>query len=122
MIGAKLLIPKTLAKREFGKMANAQNEVVAAWRKAIFTSLPAKGYAGCRLLKAYVTTTDGPRRMLFLLQNSSGDSFFLMHRPKGDAVGDNMSYRNPRFAKVLQRAMETALADIEAGLFSLIER
>jgi hypothetical protein len=112
----------TIAKREFGKNKNAQDEVIAAWRKGIFTALPAKGRDGCRLLKAYVATANGPRRTLFLLQDASGDTVFLMHRPKGDGVGDNMSYKNPRFVAALNQSLAMALSDIENGAVTVIDR
>lgn len=119
---ASLLIPRTLAKRELGGDLAARAEVIAAWQKGVFDALPAKGVDGVRLLKAYVTTSRGPRRTLFLLQAASGDTVFLMHRPKGDPIGDNMSYRNPGFAKAVGKAMSRALRDIVAGAFDVVAR
>jgi hypothetical protein len=116
MAAGRLFLPRRIAKREL-RDAAARAEVVAAWRKGVFADLPAKGVAGCRLLKAYVTTTRGPRRTLYLLQDASGDAVFLMHRPKGDPVGDNMAYANPDFRKAVDKAIETAAEDIEAGEF-----
>ncbi len=97
----------------------ARDEIVGAWRKSVFDELPAKGVAGCRLLKAYVTSARGPQRTLFLLQAASGDTVFLMHRPKGDPIGDNMSYGNPAFGKAVDTAMSQALRDIVAGEFDV---
>ena len=96
--------------------------MIAAWRKGVFAELPAKGVDGCRLLKAYVTTPRGPRRTLFLLQSQSGDTVFLMHRRKGDPVGDNMGYANPAFRTELRKVMRIAAEDIEAGAFEAVER
>jgi hypothetical protein len=42
---------------------------------------------GCRLLRAQVTTPGGLHRTLFLLQSQTGDTVFLVPRPKGDPVG-----------------------------------
>jgi hypothetical protein len=107
----RLLFPRNLARREFGQDLAVRDEIVGAWRKSIFAPLPAKGVAGCRLLKAYVTTARGPQRTLFLLQAASGDTVFLMHRPKGDPIG--------AFAKAVDQAMSQALRDIVAGDFDV---
>ncbi len=58
MAAGKLFRMRRIAKRELRDRA-ARDEVIAAWRKAVFDALPAKGVAGCRLLKAYVTTRTG---------------------------------------------------------------
>lgn len=118
----RLIIPHGLAKREFDGDGLAREEIIAAWRKSVFRVLPAKKVRGCRLLKAYVTTTRGPRRTLFLLQFASGDTVFLIHRPKGDPVGDNMSYKNAAFARAVDKAMTLALHDIERGQFDVVPR
>lgn len=121
MAAGRLFIARRIAKRELAE-AGARGEVVAAWRKAVFDRLPAKGVPGCRLLKAYVTTARGPRRTLYLLQDASGDTVLLMHRPKGDPVGDNMAYANPAFRSAVDKAITTAAEDIEAGHVEVVER
>lgn len=121
MAAGRLFIARRIAKREL-RDGGARDEVVAAWRKAVFDRLPAKGVAGCRLLKAYVTTARGPRRTLYLLQDASGDAVLLMHRPKGDPVGDNMAYANPVFRAAVDKAITTAAEDIEAGEFEAVDR
>lgn len=119
---ARLFLPRRLVKSELDSSDRAIDEVLAAWRKGIFATMPAKEANACRLLKAYVTTPGGPRRTLFLLQSQSGDTVFLMHRPKGDPVGDNMAYGNPVFRTALRKVMRVAAEDIEAGAFDVIER
>jgi hypothetical protein len=121
MAAGRLFIARRIAKREFAD-AGARAEVVAAWRKAVFDRLPAKGVPGCRLLKAYVTTARGPRRTLYLLQDASCDAILLMHRPKGDPVGDNMAYANPAFQRAVNKAIATAADDIEVGHVEVVER
>jgi hypothetical protein len=121
MPAGRLFLPRRIAKREL-RDDDARDVVVAAWRKSVFDRLPAKGVAGCRLLKAYVTTARGPRRTLYLLQDASGDAVLLMHRPKGDPVGDNMAYANPDFRAAVDKAIATAAEDIEAGEFETVER
>ena len=118
----RLLLPHTLLARELGGERGDRDDVVAAWQKRIFAELPAKGIKGARLLKAYVTSSRGARRTLFLLQVASGDTVFLMHRRKGDAVGDNMSHRNPAFVRAVDAAMAVALADINRKKFDIVER
>ena len=121
MTVGKLILSHRLAKREL-QDAGARQDVIAAWRKSIFAEMPAKGISGCRLLKAYVTTRRGPRRTLYLLQNGSGDTIFLMHRPKGDPIGDNMSYGNPSFKAAIDKAMIIARDDIMAKAYDIEER
>lgn len=119
---ARLLLPRTLAARELGRERGDRDDVIAAWQKRVFAELPAKGVKGAHLLKAYVTTGRGARRTLFLLQVASGDTVFLMHRRKGDVVGDNMSHRNPAFVRAVETAMETALEDIRRQQFDVVQR
>lgn len=118
----RLVLPRSLARRELGDSEVARAEVVAAWRKGIFAEMPAKDVRARRLLKAYVTAPGGPRRTLFLLQALSGDTVFLMHRPKGDPVGDNMAYVNPAFRAAIRKVLRIAAEDIEAGAFEVFER
>ena len=68
-----------------------------------------------------MTTPRGPRRTLYLFQNASGDSIFLMHRPKGDPIGDNMAYTNQDFRSAVDKATRAAAEDMEAGEFEVIE-
>jgi hypothetical protein len=119
MATGRLFLTRHAAKREIKDEA-ARAEVISAWRKGIFDPLPAKGVPGCRLLKAYVTTPRGPRRTLYLLQDVTGDAIFLMHRPKGDPVGDNMAYVNVAFRKAVGKSIIMATNDIEAGDFEIV--
>lgn len=121
MAAGRLFIARRIAKRELAE-PGAREAVVAAWRKAVFDRLPAKGVNGCRLLKAYLTTTRGPRRTLYLLQDASGDAMLLMHRPKGDPIGDNMAYANPAFRSAVDKAIATATKDIETGYVEVVDR
>ena len=108
--------------RELGREPSDRDDVIGAWQQRVFAELPAKGVSGARLLKAYVTTSRGARRTLFLLQVASGDTVFLLHRRKGDAFGDNMSHRNPAFVRAVEGALAMALADIRAMRFDVVER
>lgn len=121
MATGRLFLTRRASKRELPD-ETARAEVIATWRKGIFDALPAKGVPGCRLLKAYVTTMRGPRRTLYLLQDVTGDAIFLMHRPKGDPVGDNMAYVNAEFRKAVDKAILLATNDIEAGNFEIVVR
>ena len=121
MATGRLFLPQRIAKRELPDAA-ARDEVIAAWRKGIFDLLPAKNVAGCRLLKAYITTSRGPRRTLYLLQDATGDTILLLHRPKGDPIGDNMAYGNPDFRTAVKKVIALAAKDIESGEFEVVER
>jgi hypothetical protein len=50
----------------------------------------------------------------------TGDAIFLMHRPKGDPVGDNMAYVNVAFRKAVGKSIIMATNDIEAGDFEIV--
>jgi hypothetical protein len=112
--GQRLVIPRSLAKREFGNDPGDRQTIIDAWRKGIFNALPAKGHAHRELLKAYVTTGKGARRILYVLDHGGGDIVFLMYRSKGDPIGANMSYKNPAFKSEVNKALGRFVADANA--------
>ena len=70
---------------------------------------------GTRLLKAYATTKQGPRRILYLLVVQEKDLFVLFHRPKQDDIGANMSPKNPAFSSALTKHLDLLRDDLAAG-------
>ena len=79
--------------------------------------LPAK----TRLLKAYATSSAGPRRIVWLLQVAEGDLFFLFCRGKNDAVGENITLKNPEFGTALKKHLKLLAADIAARAWTELE-
>ena len=76
---------------------------------------------GTRLLKAYATSTRGPRRIVFLLEVGGGDLFLLFYRDKTDKIGANITIKNKAFKLQLWKHLDDLLADIESGDFEVIK-
>lgn len=118
-----ILIPRSVFRKEFGK--KLPPEALAVFRRTARESLAeeirAKGApAGTKLLKAYATSSRGPRRLLYLLRVSSGHLLLLMYRDKSDSVGQNMSPTNPAFNAVLAKHLDLALADLASGRVEIV--
>lgn len=67
---------------------------------------------GSRLLKVYATTTQGARRIVFLVDVALGTGFFLFYRSKDDPIGKNISIKNPHFKKALHAYIDLLQKDI----------
>ncbi|MEK7563254.1 MAG: hypothetical protein AAB544_02570 [Patescibacteria group bacterium] len=81
-------------------------------------AVPIKGEAlpkGSRLVKLYVTTVEGARRIVFLVDVETGTGFFLFYRGKSDIIGKNISIKNPSFRKRLLQYLDLLQSDIAAG-------
>ena len=74
------------------------------------------------LKKIYLTSTGGAGRAVFLLQTSSGKSILVTIRLKNDKqVGANMTIKNPKFKKVLDKNLNLILLDLRNGDFEEYE-
>ena len=99
---AKKLFLKVKAKPELAVTISAK-------------SLP----AATKLYKIYATTAEGARRLLFFCRQTTPDKtgaslekwVLLFYRTKGDLIGDNMSHKNPAFAKALDKRLAAAIDD-----------
>ena len=113
-----LFIAERIRKREFGReIASADKEALLAGARVCLTaSIAGHGLPkGTRLLKAYATTKQGPRRILYLLVVQQRDLFVVFYRTKGDDVGTNMSPRNPAFSSALTKHLDLLRDDLAAG-------
>lgn len=113
-----LFIAERIRKREFGReIASADKEALLAGARVCLTaSIDGHGLPkGTRLLKAYATTKQGPRRILYLLVVQQRDLFVVFYRTKGDDVGANMSPRNPAFSSALTKHLDLLRDDLAAG-------
>ena len=72
-------------------------------------------------MKIYVTTTQGARRIVFLVDVATGTGFFLFYRGKNDKLGENISIKNPLFRERLSVYLNVLSADIAAGRFDVHE-
>ncbi len=113
-----LFIAERIRKREFGReIASADKEALLAGARVCLTaSIAGHGLPkGTRLLKAYATTKQGPRRILYLLVVQQRDLFVVFYRTKGDDVGANMSPRNSAFSSALTKHLDLLRDDLAAG-------
>ena len=113
-----LFIAERIRKHEFGReIAPADKEALLAGARVCLTaSIAGHGLPkGTRLLKAYATTKQGPRRILYLLVVQQRDLFVVFYRTKEDDVGANMSPRNPAFSSALTKHLDLLRDDLAAG-------
>ncbi len=113
-----LFISERIRKREFGReISSADKEtLLEGARVCLSASIAGHGLPkGTRLLKAYATTKQGPRRILYLLVVQENDFFVLFYRPKQDDVGANMSPKNPVFSSALTKHLDLLRVDLAAG-------
>lgn len=121
----KIVVAQSIRKREFGhgQMPPTDLEVILrAYAKGI--GIPLKGEAlprGSRLVKLHVTTAGGARRIVFLVDIKTGTGYFLFYRGKNDAIGKNITIKNPTFRKTLSRYLSLLHADMGADRFTAYE-
>ena len=113
-----LYIAERIRKREFGREISAADKesLLAGARVCLGASIAGHGLPkGTRLLKAYATTKQGPRRILYLLVVQEKDLFVLFYRTKQDDVGANMSPKNPAFNNALAKHLDLLRDDLAAA-------
>jgi hypothetical protein len=119
-----LVIAEGIRHREFGGEIPPLDLDVLKRSARASLAIPIKGEClpkGTRLLKAYATSTKGPRRIVYLLNVSGGDLFLLFYRGKNDEIGKNITLANEVFRKRLGKHLDLLLSDIEAGRVQIIE-
>jgi hypothetical protein len=113
-----LFIAERIRKREFGRGISSADKrtLLECARVCLTASIARHGLPkGTRLLKAYATTKQGPRRILYLLVVQERDLFVLFYRAKHDDVGANMSPKNPAFNSALTKHLDLLRDDLAAG-------
>lgn len=73
------------------------------------------------LIKIYVTTIEGARRLVLILDESIQVGHFLFYRKKEDPIGKNISIKNPEFKKALQQYLKLWDEDMEKDNFEIVE-
>ena len=121
----RLVLSKSICRREFGSesVPEADLEVLRRTMEPSLT-VPIKGDKlpkGSRLLKAYVTTARGPRRVVHLLAVADGTLFLLFYRDKSDPVGQNITIKNAAFRKQLHRHLDLMAEDLRKGSVAILE-
>ena len=119
-----LIVSHGIRDQEFGSAIPEEARVILqrTARVALATPIASRGLPpGTRLLKAYATSARGPRRVVYLLAVEASDLFLLFYRDKGDAVGANVSSKNPAFCKQLRKHLALLLEDIKANRVDVID-
>ncbi len=113
-----LIVSHKIRQKEFGAKISADelDALKRSTRVALATPIAGKGLpAGTRLLKAHATTSQGPRRIVYLLAVEDGSLFLLFYRDKADDVGANITPKNPAFVAQLKKHLSLLASDIETG-------
>lgn len=113
-----LFISERIRQREFGKSIPAVDKaaMIEGARVCLAEVIAGQGLLkGTRLLKAYATTRQGPRRILYLLVVAEGDLFVLLYRDKQDNVGANMSPKSVAFNSTLAKHLDLLRGDLVAN-------
>ena len=119
-----IVVSEQIRAQEFGRTipSEAREVLIRTARVALATPLAGQGLPpGTRLLKAYATSSQGPRRIVYLLAVDEGDLFLLFYRDKNDPVGENISPKNPVFQKQLKKHLRLLREDIEANRLDILE-
>ncbi len=121
----KLIITNSINKFEFEplKKAFSLDVIKIAARKSLHGlgdsiknsfKIPATS-----LSKIYLTSSAGAGRAVFLLQIDKEKSVLVIIRTKKDKqIGTNMTIKNPKFQKVLDKNLNLIIRDIEQGRYS----
>lgn len=119
-----LIIGDSIRQKEFGdSIPEADREVIVRSAK-VDLSTSVKGEKlpkGTRLLKAYATSKEGAKRIVFLLEVKQDDLFLLFYRDKNDSVGSNITLQNKAFKTQLGKHLDSLKKDIESERFEVIE-
>ena len=113
-----LFITERIREREFGREISVADKesLLEGARVSLGTSIAGHGLPkGTCLLKAYATTKQGPRRILYLFLVQEKDLFVIFYRTKQDELGANMSPNNPDFNHALSKHLDLLRDDLAAG-------
>lgn len=117
-----VVIAHSIRKKEFkrGNIPSADlRTILSGYAEGIFVIIKGESLPkGSRLIKLYVTTVQGARRIVFLVDVETGTGFFLFFRGKNDEIGKNISIKNPAFKKRLLQYLNLLNGDIAAGHFT----
>ena len=117
-----VVIAHSIQRKEFkqGQIPPDDLEtILSGYAEGIFILIKGESLPkGSRLVKLYVTTVRGARRIVFLVDVETNTGFFLFHRNKNDVLGKNISIKNPAFKKRLLQYLAMLRVDIISGNFT----
>src|SRR3989339_644749 len=99
----KVIFAKAILKKE---NINAQEKelILKAFKKGIFIIIKGNNLpSNSELIKIYMTTIWGARRIVFLIDTLTKNGFFLFYRSKNDLLGENISIKNNLFKEILKK-------------------
>ena len=121
----RLVIARSICLAEFGQETIPDIHIGPLNRsRAVELAITIKGDRlpkGSRLLKGYVTTPEGARRVVHLLVVADETLFLLLYRDKKDAAGANITVKNTHFRKQLHKHLQLLMKDLESGAFEVWE-
>jgi len=119
----KIILTDWIKKKEFPKgiTGNEKAIVIKYANPSLGVPIAGKGLPkATSLIKAYATSDNGHRRLVYLLRNASGDMILLFFRSKKDKIGSNVTIKNPDFARELDSHIDAAIRDVLNGDFEII--
>ena len=119
-----IVVSHRIRDKEFGSAIpeEAREVLQRTARVALATPIASRGLPpGTRLLKVYATSARGPRRIVYLLAVEAADLFLLFYRDKSDAVGANVSPKNPAFSIQLKKHLALLSEDIKTNHVDVID-
>ena len=117
----KIIFSQKLIKKE--KLSSKEKLlVIKVCQKNIFTKIKGKDLPSeSSLIKIYITTIDGAKRLVMILDEVLDIGYFLMFRKKEDSIGKNMTLKNPDFKKALSQYLDILDADMNENNFEIID-
>jgi hypothetical protein len=121
----KVVVAHGICRKEFKRdviPAEDLQVILSGYAKGIFTKIKGESLPkGSRLIKLYVTTVGGAKRIVFLVDVETNIGYFLLFRGKNDAIGKNISIKNPAFKKKLLLYLDLLNADMETESFTVYQ-
>ena len=91
--------------------------IIRSCKKDIYDPINWDTPPSTQLIKVYATSKSGAKRIVFLLETETGDRFFLFYRDKDDAIGENVTIKNPAFKKALDTYLNILSEDMRDDAF-----
>ncbi|MCF7831026.1 hypothetical protein K9M41_03485 [Candidatus Gracilibacteria bacterium] len=116
-----IIFTKTISKKE--KITETERSIILkACRKNILTPIKGKNLpAESALVKLYVTTIRGDRRIVILHDRKQDIGYFLFFRSKNDAIGKNISIKSKKFKESLSKYLTLLITDTKKKQFEKVE-
>ncbi len=116
-----IVFAKSLIKKE-NITSQEKAVIIKVCQKSIFTKIKGQNMPNnSSLIKIYVTTLNGARRLVLILDEEIDVGYFLFFRKKDDSIGKNISIKNSEFKKALQQYLKLLDKDMDNNNFEIIK-